>query len=121
MQVVPGSHRLTGPPPINPETGRPHGAIEIYAEPGDALLFEQRLWHAAAPNITPTPRICLFYAYGFRWLRPDECRDVRPQIMDSLPPVRRQLLGAVESQLGYYLPASADLPLRHWLKDGANA
>ena len=121
MQVVPGSHRLNGPLPINPSTGHPYGAIEIYADPGDVLLFEQRLWHAAAPNTTPNPRICLFYAYGFRWLRPDDYRDVPAQLMEELTPVRRQLLGAVESQLGYYLPTSADLPLRQWLQAGGHA
>ncbi len=115
MQVVPGSHRLTGPCPINPGTGHPYAAVEIYAEPGDALLFEQRLWHAAAPNITASPKICLFYAYGFRWLRPDDYRDVPEELMAQLSPVRKQLLGAVESQRGYYLPTSADLPLREWL------
>ena len=120
MQVVPGSHRLTGPPPINPETGHPYGATEIYAEPGDALLFEQRLWHAAAPNTTANPRICLFYAYGYRWLRPDYYCDIPAWLMDKLPPVRRQLLGAVESRQGYYLPTSADLPLRQWLRDGGH-
>ena len=120
MQVVPGSHRLTGSLSINPETGHPYGAIEIYAQPGDALLFDQRLWHAAAPNTTANPRICLFYAYGYRWLRPDDYRDIPPQLMDRLPPVRRQLLGAVESRQGYYLPTSADLPLRQWLRDGGH-
>jgi ectoine hydroxylase-related dioxygenase (phytanoyl-CoA dioxygenase family) len=117
MQVVPGSHRLTGPLPINPQAGHPFGAMEIHAAAGDALLFEQRLWHAAAPNITTSPRICLFYAYGFRWLRPTDYRDVPDALMQQLPPTRQQLLGAVQSQqLGYYLPTAADLPLRDWLK-----
>ncbi len=115
MQVVPGSHRLVGPPPHDPHTCRPFGAIEIHASPGDALLFEQRLWHAAAPNITTNPRICLFYAYGFRWLRPDDYRDISPELMSRMPTHRRQLLGAAESPSGRYLPTTADLPLRGWL------
>jgi ectoine hydroxylase-related dioxygenase (phytanoyl-CoA dioxygenase family) len=116
MQVVPGSHRLTGPITINPDTGHPFGAIEIHANSGDALLFEQRLWHAAAPNITANPRICLFFAYGFRWLRPDDYREVPDELMNHLPSARKQLLGATESRYGYYLPTTADLPLRSWLK-----
>jgi ectoine hydroxylase len=115
MQVVPGSHRLVGPLPVNPATGHPFGATEIHAEPGDALLFEQRLWHAAAPNITANPRICLFYAYGFRWLRPDDYADVSPDLMSRLPAPRRQLLGAAASPSGHYLPTTADLPLGGWL------
>lgn len=120
MQVVPGSHRLLGPLPINPKTGHPFGATEVYAEPGDALLFDQRLWHAAAPNITSNPRTCLFYAYGFRWLRPDDYRDVPVELMQLLSPERQQLLGAVQSLLGYYLPTTDDLPLRRWLRDLEN-
>jgi ectoine hydroxylase-related dioxygenase (phytanoyl-CoA dioxygenase family) len=120
MQVVPGSHRLNGAPSINPRTGRPYGAIEIHAEPGDALLFDQRLWHAAAPNITTSPRICLFYAYGFRWLRPDDYETAPEALLNDLPAERRQLLGAAASRSGYYLPTSADLPLHDWLKAGGH-
>lgn len=116
MQVVPGSHRHTGPLPIDPDTGHPFGALEIHAEPGDALLFDQRLWHAAAPNITAKPRICLFYGYGFRWLRPDDYRQAPDDLMERLSAPRRQLLGAAESPLGYYLPTTADLSLRQWLE-----
>lgn len=118
MQVVPGSHRLNGAPSINPHTGHPYGALEIHAEPGDALLFDQRLWHAAAPNITESPRICLFYAYGFRWLRPDDYETAPDELLRDLSAERRQLLGAAVSQSGYYLPTSADLPLRGWLEAG---
>ena len=118
MQVVPGSHRLNGAPPMNSATGHPYGAIEIYADPGDVLLFEHRLWHAAAPTITMSPRICLFYAYGYRWLRPDDYQMASDQLLKDSTPVRRQLLGVTDSPSGYYLPTSADLPLRDWLKAG---
>ena len=90
----------------------------IYAEPGDALLFDQRLWHAAAPNIAPSPRICLFYAYGYRWLRPDDYGTAPDEWLMKQCAQRRQLLGAAASQSGYYLPTSADLPLREWLEAG---
>jgi hypothetical protein len=118
MQVVPGSHRLNGAPSMNPATGHPYGAIEIHAEPGDALLFEQRLWHAAAPNTCMNPRICLFYAYGYRWLRPDDYQTASEDLLRDATPARRQLLGVTGSPSGYYLPTSADLPLRDWLKAG---
>jgi ectoine hydroxylase len=118
MQVVPGSHRLIGRPAISPTTNQPYGAIEIHAKPGDALLFEQRLWHAGAPNITDRPRICLFYAYGYRWLRPDDYREIPNDVLNRVSPVRRQLLGAVATELGYYLPTAADVPLRDWIARG---
>lgn len=115
MRVVPGSHRLLGEVAMDPATDQPYGAIEVLAQPGDALLFEQRLWHAAAPNISDNPRICLFFAYGYRWLRPDDYREMPEDLLERVSPVRRQLLGATVTQCGYYLPSSADVPLREWL------
>jgi ectoine hydroxylase-related dioxygenase (phytanoyl-CoA dioxygenase family) len=118
MQVVPGSHRLIGRSAVNPATKHPYGAIEIHAKPGDALIFDQRLWHAAAPNITERPRICLFFAYGYRWLRPDDYREMSVDILERVSPVRRQLLGATVTESGYYLPTAADIPLREWIVMG---
>lgn len=115
MRVVPGSHRLIGKPAVDPATNQPYGAIEILAEPGDALIFEQRLWHAGAPNTSDQPRICLFFAYGYRWLRPQDYREMPPALLERVSPVRRQLLGATETLTGYHLPTPADVPLRAWV------
>lgn len=115
MRVIPGSHRQIGPPAIDATTGHPFGALEIHAQPGDALIFDQRLWHAAAPNTTDRPRICLFYAYGYRWLRPDDYRDMPKELLERVSTVRQQLLGAVVTDAGYYLPTNADVPLREWI------
>lgn len=116
MRVIPGSHRLIGRPPINPNNNQPYGAIEIYAEPGDVFIFEQRLWHAGTTNISSQPRICMFYSYGYRWLRPLDYSYFSDNFLRNLSPVRRQLLGNAVTELGYYMPIAEDMPLCEWLK-----
>jgi ectoine hydroxylase-related dioxygenase (phytanoyl-CoA dioxygenase family) len=116
MQVVPGSHRLVGPLPIDRSTGRPHGATEVLAEPGDVFLFEQRLWHAGSPNLTDSPRISIFISYSYRWLRPQDFVAFPGEVLESAGPVRRQLLGGAVTQMGYHLPTPEDVPLRSWLE-----
>lgn len=117
MQIVPGSHRLIGKPAMNSETNSPYGAIEVFAEPGDVLLFEQRLWHAGAPNLSQDPRICIFLGYGFRWLRPQDYSQFSEEFLSKLSPLRQQLLGKAVTEMGYHLPTSEDLPLETWLED----
>lgn len=114
MRVIPGSHRLVGGPAFDSSTNQPYGAVEVLAEPGDVLLFEQRLWHAGAPNISRRPRVSLFYCYGFRWLRPQDYTDVDVERLGEMSPVRQQLFGAKTTTIGHHLPTPDDVPLDAW-------
>jgi ectoine hydroxylase len=112
MMIVPGSHRCVGELPIDAATNQPSGAIPVLASPGDVLLWEQRLWHTATNNYTTSPRISLFYAYGYRWLRPMDYETVDTHKLAAMMPVRRQLLGAKSTEMGCHLPTPEDVPLR---------
>lgn len=115
IRLVPGSHRLLGRPAQAPEMADPYGAIELTAAPGDALLFEQRMWHAVGPNHSSLVRKSLFFGYGYRWLRPIDYVTQPRELLDAVTPIRRQLLGDAATQLGYYIPTDEDAPLRaHW-------
>ncbi|ROO52679.1 phytanoyl-CoA dioxygenase PhyH [Micromonospora sp. Llam0] len=114
MRVVPGSHRLIGEPAFDSATNQPFGAVEVLAEPGDVLLFEQRLWHAGAPNISLRPRVSLFYCYGFRWLRPQDYTDIDVEKLAAMSPVRQQLFGSKTTTIGHHLPTPEDVPLETW-------
>lgn len=114
IRIVPGSHRMIGRPAQARGAPDPYGAIEMRARPGDALLFEQRLWHAVGPNRSDMVRKSLFFGYGYRWLRPMDYVTMPQELLDRVDPVRRQLLGDAATQLGYYLPTDADVPLRAW-------
>ena len=73
MMVIPGSHlQNTLPRPPDPQRPGPPpaGAIELLAEPGTAVVFDRRLWHARSDNRSPLTRKALFLAYTYRWVRP---------------------------------------------------
>ena len=61
---------------------------------GDAFLFENRLFHTAAPNVSDRCSKVLMYGYAYRWMKPEvylENPDER-ELMTAHP-IARQLLG----------------------------
>jgi ectoine hydroxylase len=117
IRFVPGSHRLVGRPAQADGAPDPYGAIEVRARPGDAVLFEQRMWHAVGPNSSELTRKSLFFGYGYRWLRPMDYVVMPEELLAGTSPIRRQLLGDAQTQLGYYLPQDEDVPLRAWCQE----
>ena len=91
-----GSHRLTEPLAI------PRGAIDppslevcdLRLNAGDALLFENRIYHTAAPNRSDRTSKVVIYGYSYRWMKPEVYLDVPDQgHLDRAAPIARQLLG----------------------------
>ena len=98
LKVVPGSHRrnrIDGPPRRDVEWPDPDGAIELRAQPGDAVFFDRRLWHARGINHSTVTRKAIFFGYAPRWVA------IRDQVdclhgngfLGRQSLVRRQLLG----------------------------
>ena len=112
IRFIPGSHRLMGRPAQAEGAPDPYGAVELRATPGDAVIFEQRLWHAVGSNTSSITRKSLFYGYGYRWLRPMDYVTMPEELLARCDPIRRQLLGDAATQLGYWLPTDQDAPLR---------
>jgi ectoine hydroxylase-related dioxygenase (phytanoyl-CoA dioxygenase family) len=117
IRFIPGSHRLVGRPAQAEGAPDPYGAIEMTARPGDAVLFEQRMWHGVGANTSQITRKSLFYGYGYRWLRPMDYVTMPQELLARCTPIQRQLLGDAATQLGYYLPTDEDVPLRAWWKE----
>jgi ectoine hydroxylase-related dioxygenase (phytanoyl-CoA dioxygenase family) len=114
IRFVPGSNRLIGRPAQGDGMADPYGAIEICARPGDAVLFEQRTWHAVGANTSDLTRKSLFFGYGYRWLHPMDYKVQSPELLAQCNPIQRQLLGDVKTPLGSYIPQDEDVPLRAW-------
>jgi ectoine hydroxylase-related dioxygenase (phytanoyl-CoA dioxygenase family) len=98
MLIVPGSHESnTLPRPDRPELGfeQPPGAEPVLAAPGDAFVFDRRLWHSRSDNLSEHTRRVVFLAYTFRWVRPRDELGIDPssERFRRLSRVRRQLLG----------------------------
>lgn len=99
-KIIPGSHlnnTLEGRPehPDDPII-EPPGAIEIQANPGDAFIFDRRMWHSRSVNLSNITRKMVFIGYTYRWIRPLDETTYNPQEewFQRLSPVRQQLLGA---------------------------
>lgn len=78
---------------------------------GDAFLFENRIFHTAAPNLSDRVSKVLMYGYAYRWMKPEvylEVPDER-QLAQS-DPVTRQLLG------GYRDVDTPPWALQRWAK-----
>jgi phytanoyl-CoA dioxygenase PhyH len=115
MLVIPGSHErntLSRPSPGRFE--EPQGAEPILAAPGDALIFDRRLWHSRSDNLSELTRKAVFLAYSYRWIRPRDEFDVdrRSARFRRLSPVRRQLLGDDEGTRSHWGLPNEPVPLR---------
>ena len=61
---------------------------------GDALLFENRIFHTAAPNRSDRTSKVLIFGYSYRWMKPEVYLDVPNQdYLNRANPIVRQLLG----------------------------
>jgi ectoine hydroxylase-related dioxygenase (phytanoyl-CoA dioxygenase family) len=61
---------------------------------GDAFLFENRIFHTAAPNLSDRTSKVLMYGYSYRWMKPEVYLEgeAAPKLGNA-DTVTRQLLG----------------------------
>ena len=115
LLVIPGS-QLRDPADLPAPGVVPKDAVSICAKPGDVILFDRRLWHSSSPNYSDITRKGLFFAYGYRWMRPHDEMTISADIMRSTDPVRQQLLGFSRSNHHRYSPGPEDTPIKTWLE-----
>jgi ectoine hydroxylase-related dioxygenase (phytanoyl-CoA dioxygenase family) len=91
-----GSHRLPGPLNI------PKGEVDpvelevcdLQLNAGDALFFENRIYHTAAPNRSDRVSKVAIYGYAYRWMKPEVyLENPDEQQLLATDPITRQLLG----------------------------
>ncbi len=114
MEVIPGSHRLDAPPPQSEDPAW-DGKRLLEASPGDAVVFDRRIWHRHGKNTSDVVRKALFFGYSYRWLRPLDYSAMPADLLERCDPVVRQLLGDGRTEVGWYQPQPEDVPLRSWL------
>ncbi|WP_083982804.1 phytanoyl-CoA dioxygenase family protein [Actinomadura hibisca] len=114
---LPGSHHAAVPPVIAPGQIDPPGAITPRLADDDAVLFENRTWHAGGLNTSGRPRIAVMIQYGFRWLaRVDDPPLRLTPDRANLTPVQRQLLGTPDRAAdGSLALGSGSAALAAWL------
>ena len=78
---------------------------------GDAVLFENRIFHTAAPNRSDRTSKVLMYGYAYRWLKPEVYLETPDEVLlQKADPVTRQLLG------GYRDVDTPPWALQRWAK-----
>ncbi len=92
-----GSHLLPTPLPIPRGKVDPSSVLDLCLKAGDAFLFENRIFHTSAPNLSPRTSKVIILGYSYRWMggRKTNMQQVQPsqKILDQVDPIRQQLLG----------------------------
>jgi hypothetical protein len=108
-----GSHLRTTPLAIPKGEVDPSGVevCDLRLNSGDALLFENRVFHTAAPNRSDRISKVLMYGYAYRWMKPEVYLDVPDRRhLEKASPIIRQLLG------GYRDVDTPPWALKEWAK-----
>ena len=103
--VLPGSHLRNT---LARDDVIPTGATPILAAPGDAVIFDRRLWHMRSQNRSMRTRKALFYGYTYRWIRPRDDLGLDRETIARMTPIQRQLAGVdVVDAIDRWMPIAA--------------
>jgi ectoine hydroxylase-related dioxygenase (phytanoyl-CoA dioxygenase family) len=108
-----GTHLRTEPLAIPKGQVDPLGVevCDLRLKAGDAFLFENRIFHTAAPNRSDRTSKVLMYGYAYRWMKPEVYLDIpNKEHLGKADPVERQLLG------GYWDVDTQPWALQRWAK-----
>ena len=107
--MAPGSHLLPEPLTIAADQVDPPEVSEPLLNAGDALFFENRSYHTAAPNLSRHLSRVVIHGYAYRWMKPDVHLDVPDErVLERAGPIEWQLLG------GYRNVDARPEPLLEW-------
>ena len=92
-----GSHLLQTPLPIPKGEVDPPDTVELCLNPGDAFLFENRLFHTSAPNLSDCVSKVIILGYTYRWMggRREAMAVVQPDesVLSQVDAIVKQLMG----------------------------
>ena len=101
--LAPGTHLIDTPLPIPKGEVDPVGTVELRLNAGDAFLFENRIFHTSAPNLTDRVSKVIIFGYAYRWMggshramslvQPDDT------VLAQVDDVAKQLLGGINDGL----------------------
>ncbi len=114
--VSPGSNHLKEDLRIPAGKADPEKVLEPSIQPGDALFFENRTFHAGGVNLCGRTRKAVMFGYGYRWLKPFDYISQPGRLLEQVDDAGRQLLGASCGPDGRFVPGGGAEPLRAWCK-----
>ena len=66
-----GSHQSGEPLAIREGDPDPPTVVDPCLRAGDAIFFENRIFHTAAPNLSDSISKVIIYGYAYRWMKVD--------------------------------------------------
>ena len=104
---APGSHLLSTPLPIPMGRVDPINTTELILKKGDAFLFENRVFHTPAPNLSNSTAKVVIIGYSYRWMGglKSNMDIVQPdsEIVNKTNPICQQLLGGESNAIVEWL------------------
>ena len=106
--VIPGSHKsnishpeLQGAAISTTPTSVDHvtGAVQVFLEPGDAILFVDAIMHGSAKRTNAGQRRIVVFRYGPSWGYFRHAYRPSDELLARLTPDRRQIVMPHESEL----------------------
>ena len=93
--VARGTHRNETPLAIPADAVDPPTVVDPLLRAGDAILFENRTFHTAAPNLSQRISKVVIYGYAYRWMKTDQYLDPPDQrvLQRTTNAIDWQLLG----------------------------
>ena len=90
-----GTHRNETPLAIPAGAVDPPTVVDPLLRTGDAILFENRTFHTAAPNLSQRTSKVVIYGYAYRWMKTDQYLDPPDQrvLQRTTNAIDWQLLG----------------------------
>lgn len=94
-----GSHLSPEPLAIPKGEPDPPTVVDPCLRAGDAIFFENRIYHTAAPNLSNSISKVIIYGYSYRWMKVDVNLDPPDErvIARADNEIDKQLLGAYEN------------------------
>jgi ectoine hydroxylase-related dioxygenase (phytanoyl-CoA dioxygenase family) len=92
----PGSHLLREPIQVEANSNNPEHFVRPRVRPGDAVIWENRTFHAPERNESAEVRKAAMIQYGYRWLRPVDYLTHPGELLAQCDPVTRQLLDSTD-------------------------
>jgi ectoine hydroxylase-related dioxygenase (phytanoyl-CoA dioxygenase family) len=114
--MAPGSNNLKERLAIPAGQADPDNVMEAQLQPGDAVLFENRTWHAGGLNLSGRTRKAVMFGYGYRWLALQDGSSYPEDLIGKVDDIGKQLLDGLKDAQGRFIPGGINKPLMDWAK-----
>ncbi|HTL52121.1 MAG TPA: phytanoyl-CoA dioxygenase family protein [Planctomycetota bacterium] len=113
--MSPGSQKLKHALDIPAGRVDPLRVAEPLLQAGDAILFENRTWHAGGANLSGRIRKTVMFGYCYKWLRPMDFMVQPLELIEKVDEIGKQLLDGLKAPGGKFVPGGINEPLKQWM------